>query len=155
MSKIKDLFLKYKEIIVYLVFGVLTTLVNFVAYFLFGLVISEELYLVTNIIAWAIAVAFAYVTNKLFVFTSKSFAPRVLVREIPEFVGARVFSLGVEELGLWLLVDICGLSGVSFTLLGLTFTGSFIAKVILAVVVIIMNYFFSKFIIFKKKEEKE
>ncbi len=146
-----ELFKKHRELIVYLVFGVLTTLVNFASFWLFGILLGAELYLVTNIIAWAISVAFAYITNKLFVFESKSFAPAVLVKELGEFILARVLSLGLEELGLWLLVDIMGLGGLVLELLGLAITGQLIAKVILAVIVVLANYIFSKFIIFREK----
>lgn len=155
MKRIKEFISSHKELLLYLVFGVLTTLVNFVAYALFELILTAELYLVTNVIAWVIAVVFAYITNKLFVFESKSWALAVLAKEIPEFVGARVFSLLVEEAGLWLLVDVIGLSKFETVILSFTLTGAMIAKIILAVVVVIMNYFFSKFIIFKKKNKAE
>lgn len=155
MKKIKDFILSHKELILYLIFGVLTTLVNFVAYAVSELILTKELYLVSNIIAWVIAVVFAYVTNKLFVFESKSWVPSVLAKEIPEFVGARIFSLLVEEAGLLLLVDVIGLSKFETVILGFTLAGTLIAKIILAVIVVIMNYFFSKFIIFKKESKAE
>lgn len=139
---------KYKEIILYIIFGGLTTLVNFVAFWLI-----ERLgvnYLINNAISWIIAVAFAFVTNKLFVFESKSLAPKILFKEGIEFLGARVLSFIIEEGGLWLFVDVLGMKTLSFNLLNQTITGAFIAKIILAVIVVILNYFFSKFIIFKK-----
>ena len=150
MSKIKSLFETHKEGILYLFFGVLTTLVNFIAFYLFSLLLSDELYLVTNVIAWVIAVIFAFITNKLFVFRSGSFRLSVLIRQIPEFIGARAASLAIEEIGLWLLVDILGMKGIGAELLSIHISGELIAKVILAVIVVILNYFFSKFIIFKK-----
>ena len=107
MEKLKAIFKKIvnKETILYVVFGVLTTLVNFVAFKLFTMVfdklISSQLGVhISNVLAWIFAVAFAYVTNKLFVFESKSWEGKVLAKEIPSFVAARLFSLGVEELGL-------------------------------------------------------
>ena len=151
MSKIKELFLKYKEIILYIIFGALTTLVNFVAYILFDLILSKELYLVTNLIAWVIAVIFAYIVNKLFVFSSKSFEKKIVLKEILEFLGARVFSFFLEEAGLLLFVDVLNFKGISIDLHFFILTGDIIAKIILAVAVVILNYFFSKFIIFKKK----
>ena len=151
MSKIKELFLKYKEIILYIIFGALTTLVNFVAYILFDLILTKELYLVTNLIAWVIAVIFAYIVNKLLVFSSKSFEKKTLLKEILEFLGARVFSFFLEEAGLLLFVDVLNFKSISIDLHFFILTGDIIAKVILAVVVVILNYFFSKFIIFKKK----
>ena len=155
MKRITDFFDKHKEALSYLFFGVMTTLVNFVAFLLLCLVMSERLYLVANAIAWAVAVIFAYITNKLFVFASKSFAPRVLAKEIPEFVGARVFSFAIEELGLWLMVDILGFSEFKPQILGIVISGQLIAKMILAIIVIVLNYFFSKFIIFHSKKPTE
>lgn len=151
MKEIKALFGKHREILFYLIFGVLTTLVNFVSFWLMGLLIGEELYLASNAVAWVLAVVFAYVTNKLFVFESKSWSRAALAAEIPEFLGARIFSFLLEEGGMWLLVDILGFRSFSFALAGITATGTLIAKAILAVVVVILNYFFSKFIIFKRR----
>ena len=72
MTKIKDLIVKYRELLLYLIFGVLTTLVNFLTYWIFTKILGEELYLINNAIAWVVGVIFAFVTNKLFVFESKS-----------------------------------------------------------------------------------
>ena len=153
MNKIKELYEKHRELIVYFVFGVLTTAVNLITFYtlesLFG---TENSYLYNNVIAWVVAVAFAYVTNKLVVFESKSWVPSVVLKEAAEFVGARLFSLGVEEAGLWLFVELLSFGAVSIKILGFNLTGGFIAKVILAVIVVILNYFFSKFIIFKNKK---
>ena len=151
----KNLIIKYKELILYVFFGVLTTLVNLVCFELLNKAIGENLYLVSNAIAWIIAVIFAYAVNKFFVFSSRSLNPKLLLREFSEFLGARVFSFLVEEAGLWLLVDVCKMSKISLRIIFFTLSGYLIAKIILAVIVIIMNYFFSKFIIFKKKEEKQ
>ena len=134
---IKNLFNKYKEIISYLFFGVMTTLVNFVSFWAFNKILGESLYLISNVIAWVISVVFAYVTNKLWVFESKSWKFRVLLKEVPEFFAARVFSLCVEECGLWLLVDKLGFDKFSFSLFNFEVTGKLIAKVLLAVIVVI------------------
>jgi len=153
MSKIKELFKKYEELILYVVFGGLTTVVNFISFLAFNKILGDGLYLVSNIVAWFISVVFAYVTNKLWVFESKSWAFRVLLKEVPEFFAARLFSLAVEEAGLWLFVDKLGFDAFSFTVLGFEVTGKLIAKVVLAVIVVILNYFFSKFVIFAKKKK--
>ena len=155
MNKIKELYQKHKEIILYLIFGVLTTLVNFVAFWLFDLILTSKYYLVSNFIAWVVAVVFAFFVNKLFVFTSKTWEIRVVWKESLEFLGARVFSFVIEELGLLLFVDGLDFKSISFKVFFFTVTGQLIAKVILAVIVIILNYFFSKFIIFKKNDPKE
>ena len=153
MNRIKGLIYKYKEPILYLIFGVLTTLVNFVSFYLLNKAAGEKYYLINNVIAWFFAVIFAYVTNKLWVFGSKGFALKTVVKEIPEFFAARLFSLAVEEGGLWLFVDRLGFDRFSFSLFGFEFTGKLIAKVALAVIVVILNYFFSKFIIFRKAKK--
>ena len=151
MKKIKNLILKYKELILYLIFGVLTTFVSIFSFWLFGLFIPDKLYLITNVISWVIAVIFAFVTNKLFVFESKKWGKAELSSEVPKFLGARVFSLIIEELGLILFIDLLGFKELGWTVLGFNVTGELIAKTIMAIVVIVLNYFFSKFMIFKKK----
>ncbi len=145
------LFKKYKEPILYIVFGGVTTLVSLVSFALCNRLLGEGLYLISNIISWVLAVAVAFVTNKLWVFESKSWAPGVLWRELPAFAGARIFSLLVEEAGLFLLVDILGFDGWSYTLCGFAISGEMIAKFLMQVVVLILNYIFSKLVIFKKK----
>ncbi len=154
MKMIKKLFIKYKELITYVIFGVLTTLVNFFAFWLFTKIFGEEFYLVNNAIAWVVGVIFAYITNKLFVFESKSWNLKVITKEITGFLGARIFSFLVEEGGMFLFITVLGLGEKSLTLLSLTITGQFIVKILLAVIVVILNYIFSKFFIFRIKNEK-
>ena len=151
MTKIKELIIKYKEMLLYLIFGVLTTLVNLLTFWIFTKILGEELYLINNAIAWVAGVVFAFVTNKLFVFESKTWKSKIAGKEFIEFVGARLFSFGVEEGGMWLFIDILAFGEKSLTLFGFTITGQIIAKLVLAVIVVILNYFFSKFIIFKRK----
>ena len=153
MKKITELLNKYKELILYVVFGGLTTVVNFIAFWICGKLLGEELYLVSNAIAWLVSVIFAYITNKLFVFESKSFAPKILFKEISTFVSARIFSFGVEEGGMWLFIDLLKFGEFSINILGFEISGQLIAKLILAVFVVILNYFASKFVIFKKKDK--
>ncbi len=152
MTKIKELLKKYRELILYVVFGVLTTLVNFSVFWIFTKVLGGELYLLNNAIAWVAGVVFAFVTNKLFVFESGSRQAKVVLKELSEFTAARLFSFGVEEGGMWLFISVLGLGEKSLRVLGITITGQIIVKLILAVVVVILNYFFSKFIIFKNKQ---
>ncbi|MCD7723119.1 MAG: GtrA family protein [Clostridiales bacterium] len=150
MKKIKAFLKEKREILLYILFGALTTLVNFAAFWLFSLLSSGRYYLLNNAVAWLLSVIFAFVTNKLFVFGSKSRNFKTLMREAGEFFAARLFSLGVEEAGLIIFVEWLGFDSISFTVFGIEITGQLIAKVILAVVVVILNYFFSKFIIFAK-----
>ena len=154
MDNIKKLFIKYKEFVLYAVFGVATTLANFFSFLFFDYVLGPDFYLVSNAIAWFVGVLVAFVTNKLWVFNSKSWKLKVFLKEFAEFVGARVFSFGVEEAGMWLFVDIIGFGEKSINIFGFVITGVWIAKILLSVIVVIMNYFFSKFIIFKKKKEE-
>ena len=155
MKKITDFVKKHNGVLSYLLFGVMTTLVNFIVFWLLCLLMSENLYLVANAIAWAAAVIFAYVTNKLFVFSSKSWSAGVLAKEIPQFVGARVFSFAIEEAGLWLMVDMLNFKDITISFFAIHISGQLIAKMILAVIVIVLNYFFSKFIIFHSKTDTE
>lgn len=151
---IKKLFLKYKELISYVFFGVLATIVSILSFKLFDVLLGPELYLLSNVISWIITVIFAYFTNKIWVFESKSWKANVLVKEIVSFFGARVFSLVVEEAGLWLMIDQMDMGGISWDILTFSISGNMIAKIIMQVVVVILNYVFSKLIIFKKRKEK-
>ena len=152
MKKIKELILKYKELIVYVIFGGLTTVVNLVVFTLSGMALGDERYLVSNVIAWFAAVIFAYITNKLWVFESKSWSIKVLLKEIPSFFAARVLSFLIEEFGLYVFVDLLSFNEISLKILSFEIGGELIAKAILAVIVVILNYVFSKLVIFKKKK---
>lgn len=151
INKIKKLAKKYRELITYIIFGVLTTIVSLVSFKIFDSLLGEKLYLLTNIMSWIFAVSFAYITNKLWVFESKSWQGKTVIKELLGFVGARLFSLGVEELGLWLLIDILHMGALRLSILSLDINGNMIAKVIMQIVVIILNYVFSKLVVFKKK----
>ena len=126
------------EMISYLVFGVLTTVVN-VGMFSLCHDVWQWGWALSNLLAWVLAVVFAFLTNKLFVFRSKSFAPRVFLFELVSFVGARLLSLGVDMAGMWLLIDVLAFSSI-------------LSKVIVNVLVVIINYVLSKLLIFKKKK---
>ena len=134
-EKLKTLYAKYRETVIYLVFGVLTTVVNYAVYIpLYNFVHLPAS--VCNGVAWVAAVAFAYVTNKLFVFESKSWNSGVF-GELLRFVGSRVTSGVIETVSLLVTVDILGWNGN-------------IMKLFLAVIVIVLNYILSKFFVFKK-----
>lgn len=131
-----------RETISYLVFGVLTTIVCLVSYELVKLFLTGGGELntlqmnIANVSSWVIAVAFAYVTNKFFVFQSKSVTFNVLIKEISSFVGARILSLGFEIV--WMNVTV-GLLGINDS----------IAKIGAQFGIVILNYVFSKLFIFK------
>ena len=92
--------------------------------------------MIANVISWILAVAFAYVTNKLFVFQSVSWDLNVILKEIPAFVGARLFSFGFEMVWMWLTAVKLKQNDKVCKLLG-------------QVAITIMNYFFSKLFIFR------
>jgi putative flippase GtrA len=141
---------KLKEIFSYLFFGFLTTLISILTFGLFNAALGEKLYLINNIFSWVISVAFAFVTNKIYVFRSLEWNVKILRTELLGFVGARIFSLVLEEAGLFLLMDIIKFNSFETRVLSFSITGGFISKIIMQIVVVITNYFFSKFIIFKK-----
>ena len=153
INTIKSLLIKYKELITYGIFGVATTIVNFIVFKLSNVVFGEEFYLLSNVIAWVVSVIFAYITNKLWVFESKSFKLQVVMKELLSFFAARGFSFIIEEVGLYLLVDAAKLSDYSMDLVYFSLSGTMISKVIIGIVVVILNYFFSKMFIFRKKEK--
>lgn len=136
--KLKRLWEKYKEIINYFIIGILTTLLNYISFAVLVYGLELEMHL-SNIIAWLIGVIFAYFTNKLFVFESKSFKTKVLLKEILSFGVARVFSLLLEELILFIFVNRLGMEKL-------------IIKLFANIIVVIVNYILSKFIIFKKEK---
>ena len=143
MEKIKELFEKYKEMIMYLIFGVGTTAVNWITYSALtvtGAVVNKN---IANVIAWVTAVVFAYITNKIWVFESKSWKLDVLIKEMGMFLGARVFS-GIFEIGLFPILMWMGLNQEIFGVEGM------VAKVLISVIVIVLNYVLSKLIIFRK-----
>ena len=121
-----------KELILYVFFGTLTFFVNVIVYFLFENVFGVN-YIISNIIAWFFSVLFAYITNRIWVFESKS--PDIL-KEMSLFFGGRIFS-GVVDTGLmYLFIDILTI-------------GDLISKIVVQVIVVILNYIFSKLIVFK------
>ena len=126
-----------RETITYGIAGVSTTVVNFIAYHLFCNVIGIP-NLVANAIAWVIAVSFAYVVNARWVFQDKQEDVAGESKKIVKFFSARLVTFGVEELGMFILVD-------------LMHGPNLIMKAIVAVLVIILNYIFSKLFVFTKK----
>ena len=139
-----ELLKKYKSIILYIIFGGMTTVVDwsvsFTLYYLWGDAIEATPWLIhgANVIAWVAAVAFAYVTNRIWVFESKRRGLIPIVGEIAAFAGGRVFTLLLQEV----------LMAVFFTWLGFN---EYIVKIVAAVLVVILNYFISKIFVFRKK----
>ena len=163
LGKLVDKFFT-REIITYIIFGVLTTAVNLVTFYIFKKIFisigwegvfnkllgsagwdkalellgSGTDYLDATVIAWTVAVIFAFVTNKLIVFESKSWKPAVAGKEFVGFIGARLFSRLVELVFMFVMVTLLKWN-------------DFVAKFIVQVIVVILNYVFSKLLIFKNK----
>lgn len=142
------------EVFSYLFFGGCTTLINIAVFQLFYAALGIPT-LISNAIAWVASVAFAYVTNRLFVFHSEVHSTKGILREISAFVGARLFSLLFDELIMWLMVDVMGYIAaerLTARLLSCEVQDakSLIAKLCANVVVVILNFIFSKLFIFKK-----
>ena len=137
MDKIKELLIKYKGIICYGIFGVLTTVINIAAYALCYTYLGIS-NVISNIIAWIVAVLFAFITNKLFVFGSKDMSLKTFIPELIKFMAARLATGGIDLLIMYIGVDVMDGPAV-------------ILKVISNVIVIILNYVLSKLIVFKKK----
>ena len=144
-----------REMLLYMAFGVGTTLINLGTYWCFNTLWGAHLYLVSNIGAWIFSVAFAFITNKIWVFNSRSWERNLVIKESLEFTGARLLSFIIEEIGLYLMIDVGSMGSQIFTLFSTELKGETLAKVLISIVVIIMNYFFSKFVIFKKSEKSE
>lgn len=138
MKKITELIRKHWDVLSYLFFGGLTTLVNYLVYLpcynWFGISAS-----VSNAIAWVFAVAFAFLTNKPFVFKSHDWSIKVVLPELTKFLGCRIGSGVLETAILFLTVDLLGWNGN-------------VLKVIISILVVILNYFGSKLLVFTNKK---
>lgn len=134
---LKELYLKYKEVINYLFFGGCTFLVSVVSFYLFNKVLFLNEHF-SNVLSWILAVLFAYVTNKTCVFESKTTSKKELLKEISSFFTARLLTLGIEELILFIFVNIFKFDAM-------------IVKIFAQVIVILANYVLSKLFVFKKK----
>ena len=121
-----------RELFLYIVFGVLTTIVNIVAYLFFARLLGIH-YIISNIVAWVLSVLFAYVTNRIWVFESKN---SNIIKEMSLFFSGRIFS-GIVDTGLmYVFIDLLSI-------------GDFISKIVIQIIVVILNYLVSKLIVFK------
>ncbi len=158
-----ELFKRYREIIMYVIFGALTTLVSIVTYFLVRAAFPDEAsapqflkwtYRLTfgegdsstvlpNIISWIVSVTFAYITNRIFVFKSKVKGVAAILFQALTFYAARLLTLAVDLIIMYLLVNLPAIENGIY---------EFVIKVFSNIVVLILNYVFSKVLIFKKKD---
>lgn len=140
IDKIKNICIKNREIIVYLIVGVLTTIVSLGVYY--GLVLTildpnKALELqIANVTSWIAAVTFAYFANRIFVFKSKN---KNMLKEGFKFCSSRIFTLLIDMLIMFIMVTLLHLNDK-------------IAKIVVQVIVTILNYIISKFIVFKKNK---
>ena len=138
MEKLKEIIKKVctKEVILYGVFGILTTIVNLASFYILTNILHWEEN-VSNIIAILLAVIFAYITNKDLVFNSKAESFKEKILEFFKFMLGRAFTMFVELIGFYLLFNLLGIQKL-------------ISKTLITVIVIILNFFISKFFAFKK-----
>ena len=138
MKKIEKIIIKYKEIINYLIFGVATTVVSIVSYFIFAKTFNINP-IISNIISWVISVFFAYITNRKYVFESKTTGKKEIIKEMISFFSCRIFSGIIDTSIFTVMVEILKINDG-------------IAKIVTQVIVIILNYVLSKLVTFRKKE---
>lgn len=139
IQRCKELYTRYREIINYLIVGGLTTVVSLVSYYACVLTFldpTDPLQLqIANVISWILAVSFAYVTNRKYVFESKN---THILQEVTAFFGARVATLLLDMGCMALLVSVLHMNDK-------------IAKILVQFIIVIANYVFSKFLVFRKK----
>lgn len=155
MEKCMELLKKYREMVSYLFWGVMSTIVSWGSYSIFALLLQGQTSEITvlgmhmsmtvaisNFLSWVCAISFAFVTNKLWVFQSKSWKADVFLPELGKFLPARIIT-GILE---WVLVPLLVGIGLNQTIFGVE---GIVAKVLVSVLVVILNYVFSKLFIFK------
>ncbi len=144
LDKMMNLLKKYRSQIVYLIFGVLTTVVNYLVFFPCSSYLEKTGFryavAVSNTIAWVFAVLFAYVTNKPFVFESHDWSWKVVAPEFAKFVSTRLASLLIETVIISVTVD-------------MLHWNKLVWKVLTSVLVVVLNYVGSKLLVFRRKKQ--
>lgn len=135
LEKLIKALTRYKDIIAYGVFGVLTTAVNVVSYWLCSSVLGMQT-VPSSVIAWIASVAFAYVTNRRWVFHSEAEGVAAIAREVVAFFASRLATGIVDWVGMWLCVDVLSFPGVP-------------TKIVVNCVVIVLNFVASKLLVFR------
>lgn len=137
VEQIKKLLIKYRELISYVFFGAITTFINIATYYVcFNLLAISNV--PSNIIAWIFSVLFAFVTNKLWVFESKSWKSEILFKEFTYFISVRLLTGVLDTAIMYVGVDLMNFDGL-------------IVKVFSNIFVLVSNFIGSKFLIFKKR----
>jgi len=137
LKPLNPFYRKYKEMLLYIFFGGLTFFINMGCYALCARVFLLDP-LISNIIAWIVGVLFAYITNRKWVFNSKEQETAGVASEFIKFTAGRLFTLLVEELMLWVGIDILSINDMA-------------VKLVAQIAVIILNYVISKLVVFNKK----
>ena len=140
INKIKMLYYKHMQMINYVFFGGLTTLVNFVTYFI-ALKVLNIPNVPSNLIAWLVSVIFAFVVNKLYVFRSMSLEIKVILFELFSFISVRILTGALETAIMYVGVDVLQYNEL-------------ILKIVANIIVLLTNYFGSILIIFRRKDEE-
>ena len=136
MQPLRPFWTAHREVLLYLLFGGLTTLVSILSFALFTIRMGINV-LWGNVLSWILAVLFAYVTNRTWVFSNKADSRGGIVREMLSFFGGRLATLGMEEVLILVFITWLGLAPMP-------------VKIVAQVAVIVANYFISKFFVFKK-----
>lgn len=131
VNKLKKLIIKYREIILYLIFGLLTTLISIISFAICNKILNIS-WSFSNVVSWILSVSFAYVTNRIFVFKSKK---KNILKEMISFFGFRVLSLIIDMICMFILINILSVDSV-------------VSKVIVQIIVVLLNYLFSKIFVF-------
>ncbi|MEQ8176108.1 MAG: GtrA family protein [Syntrophomonadaceae bacterium] len=137
----REAYQKYRKILLYLIFGGLTTMVNIAAYFCLTRLVGVQ-YLAANAGAWLTAVLFAYASNRAYVFTSGGRGLVFMLKECLSFMGCRIFSGFID-------------TGIVFVMIDLLHFQDLVVKITANTAVVIINYFFSKWIVFRDKGQGE
>lgn len=141
IQKLKQLYQTKKEIINYLIFGLLTTIVNYIVFFLLLLLFKQIPTVISNTIAWFISILFAYFTNRRWVFQSQAKGLKAILIEFWWFLIARIFSLFIDNLIVYLGID-------------RWHQNELLVKLVSQILIVILNYLFSKWIFKSKKAPK-
>lgn len=140
MNQIKQMFARYKEIILYGFFGLGATFINIFSFFLLRQTVGAGL-MVSNVLAWILAFIFAFITNKLWVFESKDWHGRTAAKEMTDFLAVRLATLALDIFCMWLAVHALHINEV-------------ISKIVVNMIVIVLNYAASRLWVFKNKGEQ-
>lgn len=141
LKKLKEIYLKYEEVINYLIFGFLTTIVNIAVYYIFYEIMRMG-NISSNIIAWILSVLFAYLTNKIWVFKSYKKTLKKIIIEIFSFFSCRFVTGFLDTILMYITIEILNFEAIKM-------------KILINIIVIILNYISSKYLIFKNKKERD